>query len=188
MRSRQDLSARADLISRIMEGGSRVKSHTGENVLLRGRRMSMGDRQDEMIGPSLHASFNLTSLSMAFGGEPRTSSYSHRHSVGHCNFTDTLARAIGTGVCTGLCKQAHPAGVITPLRVIDNVRARGREGGGKEGGGRQREREREQAKENKAKKREEEREMREQREEMRERRGSDPRVWRCFVNVDQMSG
>lgn len=29
-----------------------------------------------------------------------------------------------TGVCTGLCKQEHPAGVITPLRVIDNVRAR----------------------------------------------------------------
>lgn len=68
-----------------------------------------------------------------------------RHSVGHCNFTDTLARAIGTGVCTGLCKQAHPAGVITPLRVIDNVRARGRE------------RERERAKESKTEKRRKER-------------------------------
>lgn len=77
-----------------------------------------------------------------------------RHSVGHCNFTDTLARAIGTGVCTGLCKQAHPAGVITPLRVIDNVRARGWEG--------EREGEGESAKENKI--------------EREERRGSDPRV------------
>jgi len=176
MRSRQDLSARADLISRIMEGGSRVKSHTGENVLLRGRRMSMGDRQDEMIGPSLHASFNLTSLSMAFGGEPRTSSYSHRHSVGHCNFTDTLARAIGTGVCTGLCKQAHPAGVITPLRVIDNVRARGREGGGKEGGGRQRERERASEREQGKEKRGGERDERTERGDEREERKRSTRM------------
>ena len=87
--------------------------------------MSMGDRTRRNDRMSLHASFNLTSLSMAESHVHRHTA--RRHSVGHCNFTDTLARAIGTGVCTGLCKQAHPAGVITPLRVIDNVRERRKE-------------------------------------------------------------
>lgn len=137
-----------------LEKGSRVKiSHTEVNVLLRGRRYRWEIAGDKMIARvcTLHLIWHRYRWRSAESHVHRHTA--RRHSVGHCNFTDTLARAIGTGVCTGLCKQAHPAGVITPLRVIDNVRARGKE------------RESERAKENETETRKERRERRENRDE-----------------------